>query len=381
MSQLDTSNVLGGTSNLLQEMPARVTSILEVDCSVVAHNYKFLQSQLPKAKCGAVIKADAYGLGMLKVAPVLHTNGCEDFFVATIDEAISLRKVLPKQNIYVFGGLMPGAEAEFLNYNLIPVLNDISQIQRWAACAREHQQQLSAVIHIDTGMWRLGLPPREVLQLVEEVQLLQFFDLKYFLSHLACSDSPHHDKNHQQITVFNEALSILPKTPASFANSHAIFLGQEYHYDLVRPGRSLYGLGARFLHTDGIRQAVKVYTRIIQVRAIGKGETVGYDAMYCVPKETRIATIAVGYADGLSRALSNHGRVYIAGYEAPMVGRVSMDLITVDVGKIPEALTVPGAWVEVIGDNISADDVALAAGTTSREIVSKLGARFHRIYK
>lgn len=382
MTQLD-STITYSTNplDILADLPSRVISVMEVDLKAVAHNFKFLQSQINSTKCSAVVKADAYGLGMLRVVPVLRNVGCEDFFVATLEEGIALRNVIQDKNIYVLGGTLAGTEAEYTRHHLIPVLNDYSQIQRWEAWSRLHQQRYPAIIHIDTGMWRLGLPPQEVLKLAGNPQLLNSFDLRYIMSHLACSDSPHHNKNHQQITALNQALKVLPKTPVSFANSHAIFLGPQYHYDLVRPGRSLYGLGARFLHTDGIRQAVQIYARIIQVREIGKGETVGYDAMYCVPKKTKIATVAVGYADGLSRALSNHGRIFIGGYEAPILGRVSMDLITVDVGAVPEALCAPGLWAEIIGPNISADDVALAAGTTSREIIANLGTRYHRIYK
>jgi alanine racemase len=370
----------GGPVEGLADLPARHFSALKVDLGAIAHNFQFLQSQLPKGRCSSVVKADAYGLGMLKVSPVLAKAGCEHFFVATLDEAIQLREVLPHGNIYVLGGLLTSCEDDFHSHNLTPVLNDLGQIQLWDAYARKKNAKLPAIIHVDTGMWRLGLPPAEVMHLANNLDVLNAIDLKYIMSHLACSDSPHHDKNLQQMNAFNEALALLPKTPASLANSHGIFLGPEYHYDMVRPGRSLYGLGARFLHTEGLRQSLQVYARILQVSAIGKGQTIGYDAMYCVSKPTRIATIGVGYADGYSRTLSNHGCVYIAGHQAPIVGRVSMDLITVDVGEVPEALAVPGAWAEIIGENISADDVALAAGTTSREISSKFGSRFHKIY-
>ncbi len=368
------------TLDALNQLPTRHLAVLKVDQEAIAHNFTFLQSQLPNSKCAAVVKADAYGLGMLKISPILANAGCDHFFVATLDEALQLRQVIAKPQIFVLGGLLAGCEQDFHHNNLTPILNDLGQIELWNSYASKLNQKLPAIIHLDTGMWRLGLPPSEVTQLANDLDLINAFDLKLIMSHLACSDSPHHDKNLQQMNAFNQALATLPKTKASLANSHGIFLGNEYHYDMVRPGRSLYGLGARFLHTEGLCQALQVYARIMQVSAIGKGQTIGYDAMYCVSKPTRIATIAIGYADGYSRTLSNHGRVFIGGFEAPIVGRVSMDLITVDVGEVPESLAIPGAWAEIIGENISADDVALAAGTTSREISSKFGTRFHRIY-
>jgi alanine racemase len=368
------------STQALDDLPSTCWSIMKVDVSAVAHNFKFLQSQLPHAKCSSVVKADAYGLGMLQLSPHLAQAGCEQFFVATLDEGLQLNKVVQNVDIFVLGGLLAGTEQEFSHNNLTPVLNDLGQIQLWNTHAQKLNQKLPAVVHVDTGMWRLGLPPAEVIQLANNRDLLKPLNLKFIMSHLACSDSPHHDKNLQQMSAFNAALAILPKTPASLANSHGIFLGHDYHYNLVRPGRSLFGLGARFLHTDGLRQALQVYARIMQVSPIGKGETIGYDSMYCVTKPTRIATISIGYADGYSRTLSNHGRVFINGFEAPIVGRVSMDVITVDVGEVPEAFAIPGAWAEIIGENISADDVALAAGTTSREISSKLGTRFRKIY-
>lgn len=372
--------VQDSTLNALNTLGNRHLAVLKVDLEAIAHNFLFLQSQLPSARCSGVVKADAYGLGMTQISPALAKVGCTHFFVATLDEGFRLREAMPEGDILVLGGILPGCEDEFIEHNLIPVLNDLGQIHLWNAHANKMGRKLPAVIHVDTGMWRLGLPPAEVLQLSNNLSVLDHLDLKLIMSHLACSDSPHHDKNWQQMNSFNQALSCLPKAPASLANSHGIFLGNDYHYNLVRPGRSLYGLGARFLHTDGLRQALQVYARVLQVSPIGKGQTIGYDSMYCVSKPTRIATISVGYADGYSRALSNHGRVYINGFEAPIVGRVSMDCITVDVGEVPENFAVPGAWAEIIGDHISADDVALSAGTTSREISSKFGTRFHRIY-
>lgn len=365
---------------VLDDLPSHCLSAFRVNLDSIAHNFNFLQSQLPKSRCSAVVKADAYGLGMTQIAPTLIKAGCRDFFVATIDEALQLRRVVAESHIYVLSGLLKGCEDELEHHQIIPVLNDLGQIHLWNQYARNHEKKLPAVIHVDTGMWRLGLPPREVNALVADLSVLAPFDLKLIMSHLACSDSPHHDKNLQQLDAFNDARKRLPQVPASMANSHGIFLGDAYHYDMVRPGRSLYGLGARFLHTDGLCQALQIYAKVLQVSPIGKGETIGYDAMYCVSKPTRIATISIGYADGYVRTLSNHGRVFIHGYEAPIVGRVSMDVITVDVGEVPEHLAIPGAWAEIIGENISADEVALAAGTTSREISSKMGSRFHRIY-
>lgn len=364
----------------LSDLPSRYFAVMRVDLSSLAHNFQFLQSTLPHATCSAVVKADAYGLGMVQIAPTLASAGCRHFFVATMEEAYNLRQAVKDANIYLLGGLLPGCQQEMVAEHITPVLNDLGQIKLWHNQARVLGRKLPAIIHIDTGMWRLGLPPVEVMQLANAQDLLEPLDVKYFMSHLASSDSPQNGMNERQREAFDQALSMFPKTPASLANSHGIFLGHEYQYDLVRPGRSLFGLGARFLRTEGLQQALRVYARVLQVMNIGKGQSIGYDGTYTVTKPTRIATLAIGYADGYVRTLSNHGRVFLGGHQAPVVGRVSMDLITVDVGHIPEDMVVPGAWAEVIGEDISADDVAMAAGTTSREISSKLGNRFHRIY-
>ena len=366
----------------LDTLPAQVAAVMDIDLGAIVHNYRVLCDQLTSAKCAAVVKADAYGFGADQVAPVLAKVGCRDFFVATIDEAIALRNLLPEVHIYMLNGLLPGSESTVSNYKVIPVLNDIAQIVLWQNWTKKVDEALPAIVHLDTGMWRAGLPPCEVKQLANEPERLRGIDVRYFMSHLACSDQPEHPKNFQQLQLFKESLKILPPTPASLANSHGVFLGPEYHFDLVRPGRSLYGIGVISPKEKHIRPVVKVFGKITQVRNIEPGETAGYDAVYHVTKPTRLATLGVGYSDGLPRTLDNHGAVFLGKRKAAIVGGVSMDLLTIDVSEVPQDLVFPGAWVEIIGENITADDVATNADrTTSREVLVNLGKRYHRLYR
>jgi len=364
----------------LSGIPNHIGAVLEIDLGAITHNYHFLRSQLATAQCGAVLKADAYGLGLQTVSPVLKAAGCRNFFVAVLEEALSLRELFADRDIYAFNGLFPGTQSLYSQNQITPVLNDLGQIALWQNWAKSIGRPLPAIIQIDTGMWRVGLPPQEVMQLAAEPERLEGLDIRYVLSHLACSEQQDHPKNNQQLETFQHALSILPKTRASFANSHGIFLGPQYHFDLVRPGRSLYGLTSRTPEAHGMKSAVHVYARIVQVSEASRGETIGYDATYHVKDPMKLATLSIGYADGFSRSLTNCGIVYIGDTPAPVVGRVSMDLITIDVSKVPTHDVYPGGWAEIIGDHISADDLAQAAGTNSREILVNLGKRYHRLY-
>ena len=366
----------------LDNLPAQVTAVMEVDLAAITHNYRFLCAQLDDARCAAVVKADAYGLGVDEIAPTLANAGCNDFFVASIDEGINVRKLLPKAHIYVLNGLLPGSESILSQHNMTPILNDIGQIIIWQNWSKKLDKKLPAIIHLDSGMWRAGLPPNEVKILSAELERLKGIDVRYYMSHLACSDQATHPKNIQQLQSFQQALKMLPSTPASIANSHGIFLGPQYHFDLVRPGRSLYGIGIVSSKEQSIKPTVKVSTKVIQVSDVGPNETIGYEALYRVAQPTRLATLAAGYTDGLPRTLDGQGTVFIGGIKAPIIGGVSMDLLTIDVSKAPENTVYPGAWAEIIGEHISADDVAANANrTTSREVIVNLGKRYHRVYK
>jgi alanine racemase len=358
---------------------ARGKATLTIDLAAVAANFGFLASKLQGARCGAVVKADAYNLGLAEVAPALAAAGCRDFFVADVDEGIALGRLAPRAAIYVLNGPAAETVAEFEPHRLVPVLNDLGQVARWGAHARRCGP-LKAALHVDTGMSRLGLPPDELDTLAREPRRLDGVELACVISHLACADDPDHPLNRGQLEAFRAARARLPSAPASLANSAAIFLGPEYHFDLARPGAALYGLRPLLKGPNPMRPTVRLEAPILQVHRVDSPMTVGYGASHQVRTRGRVATLPVGYADGYLRALSNRGSAFIGAIRAPVIGRVSMDLITLDVSEVPEPLARPGATVELIGAHYSIDDLAEDAGTIGYEILTSLGSRYLRRY-
>ena len=361
---------------------ARAGAILTIDLDAVADNYRRLCAELGAAACAAVVKADAYGLGMARVAPALARAGARTFFVAQLEEAIALRAMFPVEvEIYVLNGLGAGPVAEFQAGRVHPVLNSLGEIDAWAAAARAAGRALPAAVHIDTGISRLGLPDDELAALAADRGRLAGIDLRYLLSHLACADRPEHPLNAEQLRRFRAARARLPDAPASLANSSGIFLGADYHLDLARPGVALYGVNPTPGQPNPMRQVVRLQGKILQVREIDASRTVGYGATHRAAGPTRIATVAVGYADGYLRSLSNRGSAWLGDRRVPVVGRVSMDLITLDVTGASAEAARPGAFVDLIGADLSTDEVAEAAGTIGYEILTSLGRRYHRVYR
>ena len=359
------------------------TAELTIDLGALAANYRLLKSRAAPADCGAAIKANAYGLGAERAAPTLFAAGCRHFFVAVLGEAVALRATVPEAAIYVLSGPLGGDEGEFRAHRLIPVLNSRPQIELWRRwCAAEGPAP--AALHLDTGMSRLGLSPAELEWFIGDAALPGAIPLPVILSHLACSDEPAHALNREQLTRWRAALDrlvpLLPKRPIrSFANSSGIFLGPDFHFDLARPGAALYGINPLPGASNPMRQVIGLKARILQTRHIDQGQAVGYGA-HRSSRATRLATLGLGYADGIPRSLSHVGAAYVGGIRAPFVGRVSMDLITIDIGDVPPHLAEPGAWVEILGPNQSADDLGAAAGTIGYEILTSLGRRYQRTY-
>ncbi|MSO77168.1 MAG: alanine racemase [Alphaproteobacteria bacterium] len=363
----------------LPDPAARAGAILTIDLDAIVANYRLLCKRAAGRVAG-VVKADAYGLGMAAVAPALAQAGCRSFFVAHLNEAIALRALLADAEIAVLNGLMPGTAGDYRAYRLLPVLNDLGQIETWQREGAAHGAT-PAILHVDTGMVRLGLTEGEVQRLAARPERLAGVPLAYIMSHLACADEPDHPLNAAQLGRFRSALAQLPvRAPASLANSAGVFLGPAYQFDLVRPGIAVYGGNPLPGQPNPMRATVRLQARILQVRSVDSPLTVGYGATYEIVPPAKLATIAVGYADGFPRASSNRGSAAVGGTRVPMVGRVSMDLIVLDVTAAPAGQVHAGALVDLIGPEWTLDEAAAAAGTIAYEILTGLGRRYHRRY-
>ena len=360
--------------------PGTACAILTIDLDAIAANYRQLRDRLNSTACGAVVKADAYGLGIEQVAPALARAGCVTFFVAQIEEGIKLRSILPDSAIHILNGLMPESEGVLAEHRLIPVLNSIEEVGAWTRF-RETNAGPPADLHVDTGMTRLGIDLREAENLASDRGRLAGLDLALVMSHLACAEQPNDPLNREQLNTFRTIRSLFGNTPASLANSSGIFLGPDFHFDLARPGAALFGIAPQNGMPNPMAQVIRLQGKILQVRDIDSPRTVGYGATHRTTSGGRIATVAVGYADGYLRSLSNAGGGYIGGIRVPVVGRVSMDLITLDVTDVPPDLTRPGAFVDLIGHDNPLDTVAREAGTIDYELLTALGPRYHRVYK
>ena len=359
----------------------RAGAILEIDLDAIAGNWKRLADRLaPGARCAAVVKADAYGLGMEEVAPRLARAGCKTFFVATLNEGLALRALLPRAQIAVLDGLIMGAPAEFARARLLPVLNDLAQVRAWQAYA-QRRGGAPAMLHIDTGMARLGLPQAEIEALAAEPALLKGFKLGLILSHLACAGEPAHPMNLEQLNRFRGALRLLAPAPASLASSSAVFLGGDFHFDMVRAGAALYGINPLPGRPNPMAPVVHLKAKILQVRDVDRGETVGYGAAHRMDRPGRIAILALGYADGWLRSSSHRGTARIAGNPAPVIGRVSMDLLTLDVTGLDPRTVHPGGYADLLDAHYGVDDAAFAAGTIGYEVLTALGKRCLRLYR
>lgn len=346
-------------------------SVLEVDLTAIVANWRTLGGRHPSGPVAGVVKADAYGLGAPQVAAALHAAGCRHFFVAYLSEALAIRSVVPGAMLGVLSGLIPGTEDVYVAHDLMPVLGSLNEIDRWRG--RE------AILHVDTGMSRLGLDARELSVLARDHGRLDGLTIRYVMSHLVASEVPDDPLNQLQRKRFAAARAMLPPAPASLANSSGIFLGPDFTSDLARAGAALYGVNPTPGHPNPMRGVVRLSVRVLAVRDVPAGTPVGYNGTWIAGRPSRIATAALGYADGFHRSLSGRGSAWFDGTQVPLVGRVSMDLTTFDVTDHPAVQ--PGCWLEVLGPHLSPDDVAAAAGTNGYEVLTSLGRRFHRVYR
>ena len=367
---------------------ARAGARLVIDLGAIRRNYRTLAARLaPGARLAAAVKADAYGLGVGPVARALAAEGCRDFFVATLDEGRSLRRIAPRGAVYVLNGALPGAEEECARHGLIPVLNDPGAAERWSALARADGVTRTAALHIDTGMTRLGFSAAEAGELARAPRRLEALAPRLIVSHLACADEPDREENREQLRRFRRWRRAWPRAAASLANSSGIFLGPDYHFDMARPGAALYGIAPQpgGSSPNPMAPVVRLEAEIVAMRRVEPPAAVGYGGLHRVSGPARIATVPVGYADGWPRALAGRASALPARAGAPEIalpvaGMVSMDLTTLDVTALPERDARIGAAVELIGPRRPVDTVARQAGTIGYELLTRLGRRIPRHY-
>lgn len=351
---------------------------LQIDLGAIAGNWRALAVRAGPGAAGAVLKADAYGHGAAQVAPALLAAGCRHFFVAHLAEALAIREAVPGALLAVLNGLLPGDEDEYVAHGLHPVLGSLPEIDTWSTAARRHARNLPALLHVDTGMNRLGLAPPDVQALADDPGRLACIQLDYVMTHLVSAEVPDDPVNEAQRHAFAAACARLPPARRSLANSSGLFLGAGFASDLARPGAALYGVNPTPGQANPMRLAARLRARILQVRDVPTGGRVGYNGQWQASRASRIATVAVGYADGFLRALSDRATAFFDGSAVPLVGRVSMDLTTFDVTDVPGAA--PGGWLELIGPANPVDELARQAGTNGYEILTSLGRRYARTY-
>ena len=363
--------------------------LLTINLDALAANWRTLRDRAQSAECAAVVKADGYGIGLEPAMRALGRAGCKTFFVAHLSEAARARAVSAGATIYVLNGLLPGTADAFAEQALRPVLGSRDEIGEWAAFCRGGGGRLPAAIHVDTGMNRLGLPTEEALALAGD-PLLSAFEPALLMSHLVSAEAPEDPVNARQIAAFARVREAFGRIPASLANSSGIFLPQRPHYDLVRPGYALYGGNPTPGSPNPMRPVVRLEARILQFRTVEAGETAGYNGTWTAPSRRRLATLSAGYADGFLRAGSATdvkacagtptGEAIVASRRCPLAGRISMDLISVDVTGLPDGAVRRGDLVTLIGDDLTIDEVGERAGTIGYEILTSLGRRYARTY-
>jgi alanine racemase len=358
--------------------------ILTVNLDAIVTNWQELGRRATPAECAAVVKADGYGCGVEPVTRALAQAGCKTFFVADLTEARRARTAAPDATIYVLNGLLPGTASAFPDIAARPVIGSLVELAEWDAFCAVNQWRGGAALHVDTGMNRLGISANEAAALAPRIRA-ENHGITLLMSHLVCAEQPEHPLNEHQMNVFREVRLLYRGIPGSLANSSGIFLGNGAHCDMVRPGAAIFGVNPTPGRQNPMRPVIELHARILLVRDVPKGETIGYNATWTAKHATRIAVVSVGYADGYPRAASATDATpgsdaIVAGMRCPLAGRVSMDLLAIDVTALPDRSVKRGDLVTLIGGEISVDELATAAGTIGYEVLTNLGHRYTRIY-
>lgn len=358
--------------------------VLTIDLEAIAANWRALAHRVEPAECAAVVKADAYGCGLREVAAALAATGCKTFFVAHLHEARIVREVAPDATIYVLNGIPPGGAPQFAAVRARPVIGSMPELLEWDAFCAVNNWTGGAALHFDTGMNRLGVPVDDAPALSSRMKMPKH-GISLLMSHLACADAPDHPLNARQIQLFRELRMMFRGVPASLANSSGIFLGPATHCEIVRPGAALFGINPTPAAANPMRQAVNLKGRIVQLRQVPRGASVGYSATWTATHETRVAVVSVGYGDGYLRAgaaLSGERPVAIvAEKRCPVIGRISMDLLALDVSAVPEKSVQRGDFATLLGDGIDVDELARFGDLIGYEVLTSLGRRYHRVWK
>lgn len=381
---LSANSILSPEANKAATLAA-ATGVLTVDLDALVANWRKLEKTAVPAECSAVIKANAYGCGTEPVAQALAKAGCKTFFVATLDEAAAVRAVVPSVALYVLDGFIQNTGDAYARIDARPVIGDLNELAEWDVFCRRTGWAGGVAIHIDTGMQRLGLTVAEAQGLIPRINAGDH-GISLVMSHLACAESLNHPMNARQLAAFRQIASAFSGVPASLSNSSGIFLGSPFQFDMVRPGAALYGVNPTPEADNPMLPVVDLKARIVQTRDVERGESVGYGGNWTARRSTRLAIVSAGYADGYFRAgSSNDGtrgaEVMVAGKRCPVAGRISMDLLAVDVTDLEKNAVRRGHMVTLIGEGITVDELAHHFGTIGYEVLTSLGARYARIYK
>lgn len=363
---------------------------LTVDLGALVENWREMARRSGNARAAAIVKADAYGLGIEDVGETLYSAGARDFFVATADEGATLRLYAPEARIFVLCGIWPGMERTFFENDLVPIIASEEQLTFWMSVLSDYGDYPCA-LQVDTGFNRLGLPMEDAMALADDVSRPASFAPVLVMSHLACGDDPTNPMNRQQLEAFRKVSTAFEGIEASLANSAGIFLGPDYHFDLTRPGIATFGGEAVPGMANPMRPVATAEARIIQTRSVKAGETVGYGRALQLTRDSRLAIVSAGYADGYMRSQSSAGvplrqtgvaggHGFIAGHKVPVAGRITMDLTIFDVTDLPDHLVRAGDYIELFGSNILVDDAARAGGTIGYEMLTSMGLRHERRY-